>query len=147
MSDRVDDLIGEVARKHGMAIGRDDPILVLQTINERLLQDSSAAQQALLDAYKEELEALASQWSTDAADRADRIVQAALAGSKATVSAIVAEAALTTAASVRTEVDAVLSRVTVRLQEARRIATLNLVAACITLLAAGIVVWSSLPSG
>lgn len=60
MSDRVDDLIGEVARKHGVAIGRDDPILVLQTINERLLQDSSAAQQALLDAYKEELEALAS---------------------------------------------------------------------------------------
>ena len=147
MSDRVDDLIGEVARKHGVAIGRDDPILVLQTINERLLQDSSAAQQALLDAYKEELEALASRWSTDAADRADRIVQAALVGSKETVASIVAEAAMTTATSVRTEVDAALSRVTVRLQEARRIAILNLVAACITLLAAGIVVWSSLPSG
>ena len=147
MSDRVDDLIGEVARKHGMAIGRDDPILVLQTINERLLQDSSAAQQALLDAYKEELEALASRWSTDAADRADRIVQAALAGSKETVASIVAAAAMATAASVQTEVDAALSRVAVRLQEARRIAILNLVAACITLLAAGIVVWSNLPSG
>ena len=147
MSDRVDDLIGEVARKHGMAIGRDDPILVLQTINERLLQDSSAAQQALLDAYKEELEASASRWSTDAADRADRIVQAALAGSKETVASIVAEAAMATAASVQTEVDAALSRVAVRLQEARRIAILNLVAACITLLAAGIVVWSNLPSG
>lgn len=147
MSDRVDDLIGEVARKHGMAIGRDDPILVLQTINERLLQDSSAAQQALLDAYKEELEALASRWSTDAADRADRIVQAALAGSKETVASIVAEAAMATAALVRAEADAALSRVAVRLQEARRIAILNLVAACITLLAAGIVVWSSLPSG
>lgn len=147
MSDRVDDLIGEVARKHGVAIGRDDPILVLQTINERLLQDSSAAQQALLDAYKEELEALASRWSTDAADRADRIVQAALAGSKETVASIVAEAAMATAALVRAEADAALSRVAVRLQEARRIAILNLVAACITLLAAGIVVWSSLPSG
>ena len=147
MSDRVDDLIGEVARKHGIAIGRDDPILVLQTINERLLQDSSAAQQALLDAYKEELEALASRWSTDAADRADRIVQAALAGSKETAASIVAAAAMATAASVRAEADAALSRVAVRLQEARRIAILNLVAACITLLAAGIVVWSSLPSG
>jgi type II secretory pathway predicted ATPase ExeA len=147
MPDRVDELIGEVARKHGMAIGRDDPILVLQTINERLLQDSSAAQQALLDAYKEELEALASRWSTDAADRADRILQAALAGSRETVASIVAEAAMTTAASVRTEVDAALARVAVRLQDARRIAIINMVAACITLVAAGIVVWSSLPSG
>ena len=147
MADRVDELIGEVARKHGMAIGRDDPILVLHTINERLLQESSAAQQALLDAYKEELEALASRWSTDAADRAERIVQAALAGSKETAASIVAETAMTTATSVRAEVDAALSRVAVRLQEARRIAILNLVAACITLLAAGIVVWSNLPSG
>jgi type II secretory pathway predicted ATPase ExeA len=147
MPDRVDELIGEVARKHGMAIGRDDPILVLQTINERLLQDSSAAQQALLDAYKEELEALASRWSTDAADRADRILQAALAGSRETVASIVTEAAMTTAASVRTEVDAALARVAVRLQDARRIAIINMVAACITLVAAGIVVWSSLPSG
>lgn len=147
MSDRVDDLIGEVARKHGMAIGRDDPILVLQTINERLLQESSAAQQALLDVYKAELEALASRWSTDAADRADRIVQAALAGSKETMFSTLAEAATTTTASIQTEVDAALSRVAVRLQEARRIAILNLVAACITLLAAGIVVWSNLPSG
>ena len=147
MSDRVDDLIGEVARKHGMAIGRDDPILVLQTINERLLQDSSAAQRALLDAYKEELEAAASRWSSDATDRADRIVQAALAGSKETVAAILAEGARSTATSVRTEVDAALSRIAVRLQETRRIAILNLVAACITLVAAGIVVWSGLPSG
>jgi hypothetical protein len=147
MSDRVDDLIGEVARKHGMAIGRDDPILVLQTINERLLQESSAAQQALLDAYKEELEAAASRWSSDATDRADRIVQAALAGSKETVAAILAEGARSTATSVRTEVDAALSRIAVRLQETRQIAILNLVAACITLVAAGIVVWSGLPSG
>ena len=147
MSDRVDDLIGEVARKHGLAIGRDDPILVLQTINERLLQESSAAQQALLDAYKEELEALASRWSTDAADRADRILQAALAGSKETMANTLAEGAMTTAASVRAEVDAALARVAVRLQDARRIAILNLVAACITLVAAGIVVWSRLPSG
>jgi hypothetical protein len=146
MPDRVDELIGEVARKHGMAIGRDDPILVLQTINERLLQDSSAAQQALLDAYKSDLEASASRWSTEATDRADRIVHAALAGSKETMAATLAEGAMTTAASVRTEVDAALARVAVRLQDARRIAILNLVAACITLVAAGIVVWSSLPS-
>jgi hypothetical protein len=147
MADGVDNVIAEVVARHGIAIGRDDPILVLHTMNERLLKESAAAQHALLDAYKEELEASASRWRTDATDRADRVMHAALAASKETMSSTLAEAAATTAASVRTEVDAALSRVAVRLQEARRIAILNLVAACITLLAAGIVVWSNLPSG
>ena len=147
MANGVDNVIAEVVARHGIAIGRDDPILVLHTINERLLKESAAAQHALLGAYKEELEASASRWRTDATDRADRIVQATLAGSKETMASTLAEAAMTTAASIRTEVDAALSRVAVRLQEARRIAILNLVAECITLLAAGIVVWSRLPSG
>lgn len=147
MADRMDDLIAEVVARHDIAIGRDDPILILHTINERLLQESAAAQHALLDAYKNELEASASWWRNDAADRADRIMHAALAASRETMSSSLAEAATTTAASVRTEVEAALARVAVRLQDARRIAILNLVAACITLVAAGIVVWSSLPSG
>jgi hypothetical protein len=145
MTDQMDDLIGEVARAHGIAIGPDDPILILQTINRRLLRESAAAQQALLDAYKNELEALASRWSTDATDRADRILHAALTGSKETMAATLQVGAIATAASVATEVDAALARVAGRLQDARRIAMLNLVAACMTLVAAGIVVWSSLP--
>ena len=147
MADRIDDVIGEVACKHGMAIGREDPILVLHTINDRLLRESGAAQQALLDAFKAELEASASHWGADATARADRILQAALTGGKETITGLMQEGAATTAASVRSELDAALARIAGRLQDARRVAVLNLVAACITLAAAGIVVWSSLPSG
>ena len=43
MSDQLEELIKEIASKHGIAVSRDDPILVLQTINNRLLQDSSKA--------------------------------------------------------------------------------------------------------
>jgi hypothetical protein len=144
MDDQIDDLIGEVARAHGIAIGRDDPILVLHAMNRRLVRESTAAQQVLLDAYKNELEALASRWSTDASDRADRILNAALTGSKEAMAAMMEEVSVKTAACVRTEVDAALARVAGRLQDARRIAMLNLVAACITLVAAGIAVWSRL---
>ena len=147
MADGMDDIIAEVVARHGIAIGRDDPILVLHTINERLLKESAAAQRTLLDAYKSELEASSSRWCNDAADRADRIMHAALATGKETMSSTLAEGAMTTAASIRAEVDAALARIAVRLQETRRIAILNLVAACITLVAAGIVVWSGLPSG
>jgi hypothetical protein len=147
MSDAVEDLIGEVARKHGIAIGRDDPILVLHTMHDRLLRESAAAQQVLLDAFKEELEASASRWGMEANNRADHILQAALAGSRNGIASAMREGAIATGASVRTEVESALARIAGRLQDARRIALLNLAAACITLTAAGIVVWAKLSSG
>ena len=52
--DKIEELIREIAVKHGIAVGRDDPILILQTINTRLMQDSQAAQQEILDRFKEE---------------------------------------------------------------------------------------------
>jgi len=146
MTDVVKDLIGEVARKHGIAIGRDDPILVLHTMNDRLARESAAAQQVLLDAFKEELEALASRWSMEATDRADRILQAALAGSQEAMASAMREGANATGASVRTEVESALAQIAGRLLDARRIALLNLAAACITLAAGGIVVWATVVS-
>jgi hypothetical protein len=146
MTDVLEDLIGEVARKHGIAIGRDDPILVLHTMNDRLVRESAAAQQVLMDAFKQELEALASRWSMEATDRADRILQAALAGSQEAIASAMREEAVVTGASVRTEVERALAQVASRLQDARRIAVLNLAAACITLAAAGIVVWAMVAS-
>ena len=82
MPDNVDELIKEIAVKHGIAVSRDDPILILQTINNRLMQDSEKAQQAMLDQYKEELEALALRWGVDAKDKAERILNASLLASK-----------------------------------------------------------------
>ena len=146
MTDVVEDLIGEVARKHGIALGRDDPILVLHTMNDRLVRESAAAQQVLLDAFKQELEALASRWSMEATDRADRILQAALAGSLEAIESVMRQGAVAAGASVRAEVERALAQVAGRLQDARRIALLNLTAACITLAAAGIVVWAMVAS-
>ena len=101
MADQVEELIKEIAAKHGIAVSRDDPILVLQTINNRLMQDSSKAQQAQLDQYKEELEALALRWGTDAKDKAERILNAALTASKGAMDKAMQENAKSTAATVR----------------------------------------------
>jgi hypothetical protein len=38
VSDPVDELIKEIAVKHNIAVSRDDPIMVLHTINERLMR-------------------------------------------------------------------------------------------------------------
>ena len=87
MADPVDELIKEIAGKHGIAVGRDDPIMMLQTINARLLADSAKAQEAMLERYKEELEALSARWSSDAKAKAERVLNAALEASGNTMRA------------------------------------------------------------
>jgi chlorite dismutase len=137
----VDELIKEIAAKHGIAVSRDDPILVMQTINHRLMQDSAKAQQAQLDQYKEELEALALRWGNDAKDKAERILNAALSASKDAMHQAMQENAKSTAASMRAEVDLILGRMANQLQDAQRIALLNVAASCITLAAAAVSLW------
>ncbi len=141
MADQVEELIKEIAVKHGIAVSRDDPILVLQTINNRLMQDSSKAQQEQLDRYKEELEALAHRWGLDAKDKAERVLNAALGASKAAMEQGLQEAAKTLATAVRTEVDTALARLSEPVKDARRLGLYNVVAACITLVAAAIALW------
>lgn len=128
MADQVEELIKEIAAKHGIAVSRDDPILVLQTINNRLMQDSSKAQQAQLDQYKEELEALALRWGTDTKDKAERILNAALTASKDAMNKAMQENAKSTAATVRAEVDAALGRVAGQVKDAQRVGLLNVLA-------------------
>ena len=141
MADQLEELIKEIAVKHGIAVSRDDPILVLQTINNRLMHDSSKAQQDQLDQYKEELEALAIRWGSDAKTKAERILTAALAASKDAMGDIMEETAKATAASVRAEIDAALSRVAAPIADAQRISRFNIAASCITLMAAIVSLW------
>jgi len=144
MGDQLEELIKEIAAKHGIAVSRDDPILVLQTINNRLLQDSAQAQQAQLDRYKEELEGVALRWGHDAKGKAERILNAALSAGKESMGQAMQEAARATAAAVEREIDAALCQLLVAIREAHRIAVLNVVAACITTGAAAVALWAVL---
>jgi hypothetical protein len=141
--DQFDELIREIATKHGIVVSRDDPILVLQTINLRLMQDSAKAQQAMLDHYKEELEGIALRWGNDAKEKAERILNASLAASKATMEQAMDEGAKRAAAAVAGELKAVLGGAAARVGDARKIAWLNVAASFITLCAAAIVLFTA----
>jgi Fe-S cluster assembly ATPase SufC len=141
MPDDVDGLIKEIAVKHGIAVSRDDPILILQTLNNRLIKDSGAAQQALLDSYKEEMEALALRWGRDATDRAERIVNASLLAGKAAMDEMMRETAQAIAIAMRAEIDSTLDLIASNLLTTRTLAILNVVASCLTLFAAAVALW------
>lgn len=142
MQDQVDALLQEIAVKHGIALSRDDPILILQTINERLLHASALAQQTQLDRFKEELEALAWQWRLDAKDKAERIVNASLAASTETARQLIQEMVSVTISSMQAQIDGVLDRALQRMTPTRVAPWINLVASCVALVAAAVVAWT-----
>jgi cell division septum initiation protein DivIVA len=148
MSDRQDDqieaLIREIAQKHGIVVGRDDPIFVLQTINHRLMQDSATAQQAQLEKLKEELEVLAQRWSQDAREKSERILNASLAVGRQATTQLMEEGVRTSVRLLADEMAGVLDRLALPVREARQVAVFNIVASCITLLAAAVALWATL---
>lgn len=132
--DKIEQLIREIASKHGIAVARDDPILVLQTINHRLLQDSVAAQQAMLDRYKEELEGIGNRWGMDAQEKAERVLNAALEASRETMGQLVQASAKAASAAIEEKMRGGLAGADAAAARAYRAAFLNLSAACLTVL-------------
>ncbi len=135
-------LTQEIATQHGPEPTPDDPTLVLHTIHQRLLDSSLQAQQALLDQYQQELESLSTRWSSDARDKAERTLNAALSAGKDAMAQAMQEASSRTAATIRAEMDAALARIATMLQDARRVAWLHLLAACMAFAAAALAFWA-----
>lgn len=135
MDIQADELIKEIAIKNGVLIGRDDPILMLHTINHKLLNDSSIAQQKMLDQFKSELEELSHRWGNDAKDKAEKILNAALIASKEVMTKQLTESATVITQLIKKEVDQSLLESQKPLKMAHYIATINIAASIITLLA------------
>lgn len=89
----MNEVIQDVAVRHGVVLGKDDPVLILQTMNERLLEENRKAQQEMLSQFKEEMESISSQWKNDAKGKAEKVLNAALAGSKEAMDKILKESA------------------------------------------------------
>ena len=139
----MEETIKEIAAKHGIAVGRDDPLLILHTLSNRLLQDSQKAQQALLDLYKSELEGISLRWSTDAKEKAERILNVSLDASKTAMERLLWAGAKEVVTTIKAEVDASLNLISRPIKNANRIGLMNIAASCITLLAAAALLWTT----
>jgi vacuolar-type H+-ATPase subunit H len=91
MSDKFDAAIQEIAVRHGVVLSKDDPILILQTMNDRLIEEARQGQAAMLTQFREEMESISSQWRDDAKEKAEKIINAALAGSKEAMARLLRE--------------------------------------------------------
>lgn len=82
MTDKFDEAIQEIAVKHGVVLSKDDPILILQTMNEKLIAENRQAQAAMLAQFREEMEDISSQWKDDTKEKAEKMLNMTLANSK-----------------------------------------------------------------
>ncbi len=143
--DPTDDLLKEIASKHGVALDRADQILMVQTMHARLLAESRSAQQAMLEDYRTTLEGLLDRWSTETTAKAERIVTASLTASTETMKAQMATTTTDLARTIRKEVTDVLETTETRMRRATTVAYLNLLAAIVTFLSAVVVYWTLRP--
>lgn len=120
MSNKINEIIQDIAIKHGVAIGKDDPVLILHTMNEKLLEENRKAQQELLTQFKEEMESIASQWKDDAKEKAEKIINAALAGGKEVMATMLQESTKGSVLTVKKVIEESLAEAHNIVQQARK---------------------------
>ena len=89
--EKIDKVIQQIASVHGVAVSKDDPIMILHTMNERLISDSKAAQQELLDNFRSQLEVTVSELSMAAKNHSDRVLNSTIQTSKTEISRVMEE--------------------------------------------------------
>jgi hypothetical protein len=73
----IEQLIGEVARKHGLLLSRDDPVLVSVTLNEKILSHALGQINDCLDKAKQEIGELSAGQTEVAKSIAEQLITAA----------------------------------------------------------------------
>jgi len=138
---KIDDAIKEIASEHGIVISKDDPIMILHTINDRLILDSKVAQHDLLDNFRSQMEVISNGWSIEAKNHSNRILNAAVSSSKDEVARVMEDQSRVIIEKWKNELSTGFSQVHKTIESARHTAILNIIASFITLIAAGIVLY------
>lgn len=136
--DQQKEIIATIAKRHGVSVGADDPILILDTLLELLFVDAKKRQDVILRHFREEIEGAAHSWAGNASRTADAALNQALGATKGMMMESMEAGARQTAAAVKNEM--AICKETVR--RAHQVALLNLGAAAMTMIAAVVVLWA-----
>lgn len=78
----LNNIVGEIAQRHGIRLQEDDPVLILDTVLKQFENHIEAMQQQHRQAFLSLLEAEQEKWNLESKKRADRVLTAALEASK-----------------------------------------------------------------
>lgn len=130
----MQDSIHRIAKKHGVVIGRDDPILMVETLLEKIGEDARAEQKAALQHFAEEMESLTQRWLTDATIKAENALTAALARNQEMMVSALESAVASAMAKMQDETTTVLRSMSRAQSSLRNASTASVVAIAIVCL-------------
>lgn len=143
-NDKIDDLIKEIAVKHGVALGRNDPILILQTLHEKLIEESRHNQEQLIDELKSSLESTIQAWDASAISIAERTINASLNASREQMEASMKDITTTVSEKINSGIEkTIYDSITPIIKQTSFISKINLVASGFVVFSAILVLWAS----
>ena len=137
----LDALIGEIATRHGVAVSRDDPVMILATLNERLIEGNRDAQRQLLEEFRTDMAGASQRWIQESQQRAQGLLQQAAEANRVVAASSVQHHRTAVTVAVREEVGAVQTTV----RQLRALLLLQLSVSLLTLTA--VAVFGLLPHG
>lgn len=73
-NDKLDALIKRIASEHGIVLTKDDPVLMMHTLNEVLLEQNEKAHVELLNKYEAILQESFNQWHSYASKKTNALI-------------------------------------------------------------------------
>jgi len=144
----MDAILAEIHKKHGLNFTRDDPVMVIATLNKILVHEFlKALRQAIMEHQSEMESAMmrnnksindaSKHMLQEAKSQVQNIINQTLSSSKDALQKAIAQAVKTKTADIKEELEQSIER-------ARLAANTALIAACAAIFAAGLALWASL---
>lgn len=73
-----DRIIGLIHQRHGVSIGKDDPILIIYTLHDDLIRRIDKSQEEILRRFSSKIEDTSNRWQRDAKQKAEQTLTAAV---------------------------------------------------------------------
>ncbi|HHF7368221.1 TPA: conjugal transfer protein TraM [Legionella bozemanae] len=140
MSNKLDKIIQNITVKHGVLLGKDDPILMLQTMNEQLIEENRKAQQSLLIQFREEMEGISSQWKNDAKEKSEKILNAALTSSKEAIARLMQDSSNESIQTMKIMMSASLAEARDMAQQVRKLTWFALLSSTVILIGSCLII-------
>ena len=83
-SDKLDALIERVASEHGIVLSQDDPVLMMHTLNEVLLEQNKEAHAELLRNYQAILEENFNRWREYSTKKSNALINSSMGNAQLT---------------------------------------------------------------
>jgi len=83
-TDKLDELIERVASEHGIVLSQDDPVLMMHTLNEVLLEQNKEAHAELLSNYQAILEENFNRWCEYSTKKSNALINSSMSNAQLT---------------------------------------------------------------